>query len=481
MTEQYRMAAQRLRNTKIVATLGPATDAPETIAELARTGVDVFRLNFSHGDQAAHAKLMQAIRDAEFETGRCITALADMQGPKLRLGTFVNDEITIAPGQKMRFELDQDGGNEERLPLPHPEIFDAIEPGTQILMDDGKVRSRIVEVGKDWAVAEIIAGRKLSNRKGVNVPNAVLPLSALTEKDRADLEVALDLGADWVAMSFVQRPEDVELGQRLIGQRAALMAKMEKPAAIDHLDAILSVVDGLMVARGDLGVEMPAEDVPGLQKRMVRAARHVGKPVIVATQMLESMISAPTPTRAEASDVATAVFDGADAVMLSAETAVGSYPMEAVSIMDRICQRVEHDGAYPQMMALANTEAGNSVQEAITSVASTAAEQVDAACIVTFTSSGSTTIRASRQRPTMPVVCLTPHQGVARRLMLAFAVQAVVNGEMPTVGDYGRLAVRLTQQHGFAQPGQRIVVTAGIPFGKSGTTNMLRIIDVGSD
>ncbi|MEM7045841.1 MAG: pyruvate kinase, partial [Pseudomonadota bacterium] len=373
------------RSAKILATLGPSSSTAERIKALYEAGADAFRFNFSHGTHEDHKDRYDIVRKIEAEAGRPISVVMDLQGPKLRVGVFENDRIELKAGQTFRFDLEDVPGNGERVQLPHIEIFQALETGTELLLDDGKIRLDVKEVGKDYAICEVTAGGPLSNRKGVNVPNAVLPLSALTDKDKSDLQFGLDLGADWVALSFVQRPEDVAEARRLIAGRAAIMVKIEKPAAVSHLDQIIEMADGVMVARGDLGVEMPPEDVPGLQKRMIRACRDAGKPVVVATQMLESMISAPAPTRAEASDVATAVYDGADAVMLSAETAAGQYPIEAVSMMDRIIEKVENGQLYRSYLDAYHAEAERTTADAIMLAASGVAKTMRAAAIVTYT------------------------------------------------------------------------------------------------
>lgn len=465
----------RERLTKIVATLGPASSTPEMIRTLFDAGADVFRLNFSHGRQEDHAERLRAIRAIEAEVGRPVCVMADLQGPKLRIGTFHDGPVPIASGQRFRLDLSPEPGDGTRVGLPHPEIFQAIAKGTDLLIDDGKVRLKVLSCGDDHADTEVLSGTRLSDRKGVNVPNAVLPLSPLTAKDRDDLRFALDIGVDWIALSFVQRPEDVAEARRLIAGRAALLSKMEKPSAIHHLDEIVELSDGVMVARGDLGVEMPPEDVPSLQKRIVREAWRAGKPVIVATQMLESMISAPTPTRAEASDVATAVYDGADAVMLSAETAAGQFPVEAVQMMDRIARRVENDPMYRTIIDAAHPDPERTTADAITGAARQVARTIQAACIVTFTTSGSTTLRAARERPDVPVLGLTSRMETARRLTLSFGVHAVHSADVHSFSEMVQKATRLAVEDGIATAGQRIVVTAGVPFGTPGNTNILRI------
>lgn len=469
------MSLIRTRQTKIVATLGPASNSEEMIEKLFLTGVDVFRLNFSHGKHEDHAERVKSIRAVEKRHGRPIGIIADLQGPKLRVGKFEHGHIELKPGMKIRLDLDKTEGNEKRVNLPHPEIIVTLMPGAYILCDDGKVRMKIVDKGSDFLMAEVVSGNKLSNNKGVNVPNVVLPIAALTEKDRKDLSAALDMGVDWIAQSFVQRPEDVAEARKLIAGRAWLMAKIEKPSAIEMFESILDHVDGIMLARGDLGVEIPPEDVPSVQKKVVRQVRYAGKPIIVATQMLESMIENPAPTRAEASDVATAVYDGTDAVMLSAETAAGQYPLEAVSIMDRICHKVESDEVYRRIMDTNHPDAETEAGDAITVAACQVAQTIKAACITNYTSSGSTTLRTARQRPPMPILSLSHSQATTRRLMLCYGVYAVFTEDKKTFGEAVAAAVEQAAITGLAKKGQRLVMTAGVPFGTPGSTNILRV------
>src|SRR5947207_5258931 len=419
------MNARRLRSAKIVATLGPSSSTDQKIRALFEAGVDVFRLNFSHGTHEDHQARFAAIRSVESTTGRPIGILADLQGPKLRLGTFSEGRTELEAGDCFRVDLDQQRGDRSRAPLPHPEIFDALRPGTELLVDDGKVRLRVETCGADFADTLCLVGGTLSDRKGVNVPNAVLPLSAVTEKDRADLALALEQGADWIAFSFVQRPDDVAEGRKLVAGRAGVMVKLEKPSAIHCLPEIIELADGLMVARGDLGVEMPPEDVPSVQKEIIHACRLAGKPVIVATQMLESMIASPAPTRAEASDVATAVYEGADAVMLSAETAAGRYPVESVAIMDRIARRVHEDPLYFSTLDASRLAPEHTNRDAISAAACQVADTIGAAAIVSFTSSGATALRAARERPSAPILALTPNTATARRLALLWGAHCV--------------------------------------------------------
>jgi pyruvate kinase len=477
---RYRRAAaapagRRPRSAKIVATIGPASAGRERLRALFDAGVDVFRLNFSHGSHDQKRALFEDIRRIETETGRPIGIIADLQGPKLRLGDFIDGPVEIAAGARFRLDLDPAPGDRHRATLPHPEIFAAVAPGTDLLIDDGKVRLRITDCGEDFAETEVVIGGTLSNHKGVNLPNVVLPISAITEKDRADLSFALEHGADWIALSFVQRPDDVAEGRKLVGNAAGIMVKLEKPAALGRLDEIIELTDALMVARGDLGVEMPPEDVPSVQKRLIHACRLAGKPVIVATQMLESMVTAPTPTRAEASDVATAVYEGADAVMLSAETAVGRYPVEAVAMMHRIACRVQQDPLYLASLEADRLPAEHTNPDAISAAACQVAATVGAAAIVSFTSSGATALRAARERPGAPILVLTPNLWVARRLALLWGAHCVHLADIRSFNDMVQKAVRTAHAENIAGPGQRIVITAGVPFGTPGSTNVLRI------
>jgi pyruvate kinase len=466
---------RRQRSAKIVATLGPASDSPQRLRALFDAGVDVFRLNFSHGTHAQKLKLFNDIRQVESDTGRPIGILADLQGPKLRVGNFADGRVDLAAGAHFRLDLDPALGDTTRAPLPHPEVFEALDRGTELLLDDGKLRLRVIDCGRDFADTEVLVGGRLSDHKGVNVPQAVLPISAVTEKDRADLSFALQHGADWIALSFVQRPEDVAEGRKLIGNAAGLMVKLEKPAAIRRLDDIIELADALMVARGDLGVEMPPEDVPSVQKQVIHACRVAGKPVIVATQMLESMITAPTPTRAEASDVATAVYEGADAVMLSAETAVGDYPIEAVAMMDRIARRVQADPLYFATLDASRMPPEHTNSDAISAAACQVAATVGAAAIVSFTSSGATALRAARERPGAPILALTPNLATARRLALLWGAHCVHLPDITSFTDMVHKAVRAAYREEVAASGQRVVITAGVPFGTPGSTNVLRI------
>ena len=460
---------------KIVATLGPASSTPEVIRALADAGANVFRLNFSHGSHDEHRARYDVIRRVEQETGRPIGILADLQGPKLRVGRLADGPMKLAVGDRVRFDLDATPGGPDRVPLPHPEVFAALAPGVQLLIDDGKVRLEVETAGPDRATARVLVGGTLSDRKGVSVVGAVLPVSALTEKDRADLVFAVELGVDWVALSFVQRPEDLDEVRELAGRPVYLVAKLEKPSAVDRLDEIVAHSDAVMVARGDLGVEMAPEKVPTIQRRILRACRATGKPVIVATQMLESMIEAPTPTRAEASDVATAVYEGADAVMLSAESAAGKFPVEAVRMMESIIAEVESDPHYRVATDAAHPQPEATISDVICQSLRQAAAILPIKAIVTYTMSGKTTLRAARERPAAPILCLTPDLATARRMALVWGAYAMQTPEAAQVDEIVDEAARAAAAAGFAAPGELIAIAAGLPFGVAGTTNLLRI------
>ena len=447
---------RRQRNVKIVATLGPKSGSQALVRGLFEAGVDVFRLNLSHGRHTEHARLHALVRRAERHFARPIGIVLDLQGPKLRIGAMAEGGAEMKAGQRFRLDLDPAPGDERRAPLQHAEVFAALAPGTDILLDDGRVRLRAKEVGHDYAECRVMAGGVLSAGKGVNVPGAILPLSAITAKDRADLRFGLRLGVEWVALSFVQRAEDISAARKLVKGRAAIMAKIERPAALEHLDRIIELADAIMVARGDLGVEMPIEEVPGLQKRIVRAARDAGKPVIVATQMLESMVRAPVPTRAEVSDVATAVYDGADAVMLSAESAAGDYPVESAAMMDRVVRQAEHDPLYATLTAAQHQTPEATDADAITRAARQVAETIGARCVATYTTSGSTCLRASRERPQVPILGLTPVAETARRLALAWGVHSVMTEDATDFGDMVGRACEIARAEGMARKGERI-------------------------
>ena len=465
----------RARRARIVATLGPASRAPGMVKALAQAGADVFRLNFSHGSHEDHAAALKAVRGAEMALQRPLGVLADLQGPKLRLGRFKDGEIAVKPGHVMRFDLDPAPGDETRVQMPHPEIFKALRPGMALLIDDGRIRLRVGERADDWAEVTVESGSKLSDRKGVAVPDAVIPVSALTPKDREDLAFALRIGVDWVALSFVQKAEDMAELKRLVGGKAACLAKIEKPQALDDLESILDYCDGVMVARGDLGVELLPEEVPVAQKQILRAARRRGVPAIVATQMLESMTSAPAPTRAEASDVANAVYEGADALMLSAETASGAYPLEAVGIMSRIIERVEKDPLWPSLMDAEHAGMDEHDVDALVAAARKAAEAQSTACMVVFTTLGGTARRMSRERPLQPVLALTPNADTARRLALVWGLESRLGEQPHSLESVTEDAVASAVKFGLAEPGQRILILAGTPFGAPGAANLLRL------
>ncbi len=469
---------RRNRSAKIIATLGPASASPECIQELFETGADVFRLNCSHSSVDELEERIAAIRNLEHRSHRPIAVMLDLQGPKLRIGRLEGGSVTLDEGNSYRLDLDERPGDGSRAPLPHAEIFAALEPGINLLLDDGKLRLRVTDCGDDFANTVVVTGGELSDRKGVNVPDVVLPLSPFTEKDYRDLAFGLEIGVDWVAPSFIQRPDDLAELRDLIAGRAAILTKLEKPAAIEHLDAIITASDGVMVARGDLGVELPPERVPGVQKRVIRKCRAHGKPVVVATQMLESMIYSPIPTRAEASDVAGAIYDGADAVMLSAETAAGSYPVEAVAIMDRIIAEVEQDPHYRSLMDTNQPHPQPTQADAICDALHNVVHTLPVAATVTYTSSGFSTLRAARERPEAPILSLTPSIETARRLSLVWGVHSVQTPDVRRVQEMVDRACEIALSESFAQVGETLVIIAGMPFGRPGTTNMLRITQV---
>ncbi|MCA0399259.1 MAG: pyruvate kinase [Proteobacteria bacterium] len=471
---------RRNRRTKLIATLGPASEADAVVRRLFEAGADVFRINMSHSSHELLNTRVAQIRRIETELGRPIGILADLQGPKLRVGVFAAPPVMLENGQQFTLDSDPTPGDSQRVHLPHPEILAALQPGHRVLIDDGKLMFRVVEADGTRAVIRVEVGGAISNKKGVSLPDTLLPSSALTDKDRSDLVAALEAGVDWIALSFVQRPEDVAEVRKIARGRALVMSKLEKPQAIERLEEIMELSDALMVARGDLGVEMPLEVVPGLQKRITRMARKLGKPVVIATQMLESMILSPTPTRAEVSDVATAVFEGADAVMLSAESAAGKFPIEAVETMNRIAEAVETDPNYTLLLAGQRSPPEATGADAIASAARSVAETLDLRAIVAWTASGATALRIARERPYPPILTLTTSAQTARRLALVWGCHAVVGEDPRDVDDMARLGARVAREQEFANPGQRVILVAGVPFGTPGATNMLRIAFVGA-
>lgn len=468
----------RKRKTKIVATLGPASNSYDVIRSLHMSGADVFRLNMSHGSHQDITRLHETIRKVEAELDQPICILADLQGPKLRCGTFLGDAAMLTAGASFRFDLDPTQGDGTRVCLPHPEIFQALEIGTSILVNDGLLRLTVTECGADFAICRVDVGGKISNRKGVNVPDVVLPLAALTDKDHKDLELACKLGVDWIALSFVQRAKDVEAAKALVAGRARVLSKIEKPAAVDAFDDILLQSDGIMVARGDLGVELPIQRVPAIQKRLVRDCRQAGKPVIVATQMLESMTSAPVPTRAEVSDVASAIYDGTDAVMLSAESAAGAYPLEAIQTMDAIAFETENDPGYRLAIEASRVPCRDTVAEATTAAAREIAETTELKAICCYTQSGYTAQLASREKPRVPIIALTPNIETARHLILTWGLTCVLVEPGSQFSDAVVAATGMARQIGAAEGDDKIVVTAGLPLNVRGSTNILRIASV---
>ena len=463
------------KKVKILATLGPAIRDAAHIRQLVEAGVNLFRLNFSHGEHADHAQRYQWVREVERELNQPIGILMDLQGPKLRVGRFAEGKVQLVNGQSLRLDLDATPGDASRVNLPHPEIIEALQPGMSLLLDDGRLRLKVTAKQNDAVITEVIAGGELSDRKGVNVPEAVLQLSPLTEKDRRDLAFGLELGVDWVALSFVQRPEDIVEARELIQGKAFLMAKIEKPSAVQHLEEIARLCDAIMVARGDLGVEVPAENVPRIQKDIVRTCRQLGRPVVVATQMLESMRFSPAPTRAEVTDVANAVAEGSDAVMLSAETASGDYPLETVQMMSKIIRQVENGPDYQSQLDVGRPQAEATASDAISCAIRRISSILPVAALVNYTESGSSSLRASRERPKAPILSLTPSLTTARRLTVAWGIYSVVNERLRRVEEVTSTALEIAQAQGMAKRGETVVITAGEPFGQPGSTNSLRI------
>lgn len=470
---------RRNRNIKILATLGPASATRERIEALFRAGADVFRINMSHTKHDALREMVAMVRDVERETGRPIGILADLQGPKLRIGTFPGGPVMLETGKTFTLYLNPVDGDVTQVQLPHKEILSALEAGDRLLLDDGRVSLIVTEAAPDKAVTRVEIGGRLSDRKGVNVPDTQLPIPAMTEKDRADLSAAVEADVDWIALSFVQTAADVAEAKKMVMGRAGVMAKIEKPQAVARLNDILDVADGIMIARGDLGVELPLEFVPGRQKEINRAARKAGKPVVVATQMLESMIDKPAPTRAEVSDVATAVFEGADAIMLSAESAAGAWPVEAVATMNKVAEKVESEAFYRSIVEAQRAEPEPTAADAITAAAHQIAENINVAAIVTYTASGTTAIRASRERPNVPILALSPVLKTARRLAIAWGLHCVVVEEATDLDGMVDQACKIAWREGYAKAGQRIIVICGVPLGTPGATNMLRVAMVG--
>lgn len=472
---------RRSRKVKILATLGPASSEEEQIEALHRAGADVFRINMSHSDHPLMRTLVERIRNVEKKVGRPIGILADLQGPKLRVGTFADKSVTLTPGDAFTLDDNPKPGDATRVFLPHPEILKSVEPGHRLLIDDGKLQLRAEKCDGKSIACVVVSGTKISDRKGVSLPDTDLPVGALTDKDRDDLEAVLETDVDWVALSFIQRPEDLAEVRKVARGRVGLLSKIEKPQAVKRLPEIIELSDAIMVARGDLGVEMPLEAVPGIQKQIVRASRRAGKPVVVATQMLESMIEAPVPTRAEVSDVATAVFEGADAIMLSAESAAGKYPAEAVATMNRIAESVERDPNYANIIYSQRTEPEATGADAISAATRQIAETLQLSAIVSYTSSGTTGLRAARERPLLPIIALSPILATARRLSLAWGLHCVISDDPDDLDDMVDRACRIAYQEGFAKPGERVIITAGVPLGTPGSTNMIRIAYIGSD
>lgn len=478
MTQKYSRKQVTLKNSrriKLVATLGPASSDYVTIKKLVEAGANVFRLNMSHGAHEDAKKRLEIIRQIETDLGVPLCVLADLQGPKLRCGVFSNAHELLVEGQKFTFDSDPTLGTNKRVYLPHPEILDALKAGSRLLINDGRIVLRVVSCSKLHAECIVEVGGEISDRKGVNVPDVVLPITALTQKDKNDIEFLKTISIDWLALSFVQRAEDVVQARELIGNHVKIVSKIEKPAAVEKFEGILEASDGVMVARGDLGVELPVQNVPPVQKRLIRACRDAGKPVIVATQMLESMISSPMPTRAEVSDVATAIYEGADAVMLSAESAAGNFPIEAVETMDAVAREVEADSSYREIIEASRTEGKSTVSDSIAAAAREISETTDIRAICCFTQSGATAMRVARERPHVPIVALTTKTQTARQLGLVWGLHCLEIQAVDRFKGAVQAAVKGVKDLALANGSEAIAVTAGIPFNTSGTTNILRV------
>ncbi|WP_019219429.1 pyruvate kinase [Bartonella florencae] len=472
---------KRARKVKVIATLGPSSFSLAMIEKLFRAGADVFRLNMSHTDREKMGELVRHIREVEKIVQRPIGILVDLQGPKLRIGHFTKGYEDLRVGQSFTLDDRDVPGDAQRVYFPHKDVLAAVKPGDRLLVDDGKLELRAQLCKGNLVECRVVAGTRISDRKGVSFPDTVLPFGSITQKDKTDLQAVLQQPVDWVALSFIQRPEDIMAVRQLTKNKVSLMAKIEKPQALEHIEKIIDICDGIMIARGDLGVEMPLEKIPALQIELIRACRLAGKPVVVATQMLESMISSPVPTRAEVSDVATAVYAGSDAVMLSAESAAGLYPEEAVLMMDRIARHIEQDHTYATQIGAAHPAPQTTGTDAISLAARQIAETLALAVIVAYTTSGTTGVRASRERPNRPIIALSPIVETARRLALVWGLHCVVTEDARDLEDMVDRAAAIAFQEGFCQAGDQFLVTAGVPLGTPGATNLLRIATVSQD
>ncbi|MFE7421923.1 pyruvate kinase [Rhodococcus sp. NPDC057529] len=468
------------RRTKIVCTLGPATATGDRIRELVESGMDVARLNFSHGEHADHEENYKRVRAASDATGKAVGVLADLQGPKIRLGRFAEGRTTWANGEEVRITVDECEGTHDRVSTTYKQLAEDAKPGDRLLVDDGKVGLVVSGVEGNDVICRVTEGGPVSNNKGVSLPGMNVSVPALSEKDIADLEFALALGVDFIALSFVRSPADVELVHAVmdrVGRRIPVIAKLEKPEAIDNLEAIVLAFDAVMVARGDLGVELPLEQVPLVQKRAIQIARENAKPVIVATQMLESMIENSRPTRAEASDVANAVLDGADAVMLSGETSVGKYVMETVRTMARIVEAVENESTQvPPLTHVPRTKRG-----VISYAARDIGERLDAKALVAFTQSGDTVRRLARLHTPLPLLAFTPLPEVRSQLSLTWGTETFIVDPVDSTDAMVRQVDNALLGLGRYQKGELVVIVAGSPPGTVGSTNLIHVHRIGEE
>ena len=465
------------RKTKILATIGPSSEKITKIEKLISSGVDAFRINCSHTTESQFESYIKNIRKVEKKLKKPIGILIDLQGPKLRIGEIENN-IPLKRGQKLLFINSKKSSKSNEVPLPEEKVFKSIKVNHPIFIDDGKIKLKVLKVYKNIIETKVLLEGVLKSKKGINLPETVLKNSALTSKDKKNVKKGIELGVDWIALSFIQSPEDIKDLRKICKKNVSIMAKIEKPTALNHINKITELADGLMIARGDLGVELPIQDVPSWQKRIIREARMQGKPVVVSTQMLESMITSKTPTRAEVSDVATAVFEGSDAVMLSAESAIGDNPELAVKMMDKIAHSVEKNPNYSSILSAQLEETPDSTPDAIATAARSLASELNSPIIVCYTESGSTGIKVSRVRPKQMILTVTPIIKTARKLTLVWGVKCIVQKDANNLEQMIRMTKAYSKKEKIIKIGEKMVITAGLPLKKLGTTNLIRVIKV---
>lgn len=471
-----------MRHTKIVATIGPTSESIEILREMIKAGVNVARLNFSHGTYEEHQRRIKAIRQAAAEVGKNVAILLDTKGPEIRLGNLENEPIHLKTGDKLTLTTEEIKGNKERISVTYKQLPRDVGPGDTILLADGLISLQVLNVTGTEIECEVKNGGEVRSRKGVNVPGVSVNLPAVTEQDISDIKFGIANNLDFIAASFVRKPGDILKIKRIVEEEGAdlhIIAKIENQEAVNNLEGIIKVADGIMVARGDLGVEIPAEEVPLIQKIIIDKCNRVGKPVITATQMLESMIDNPRPTRAEASDVANAILDGTDAVMLSGETAAGKYPVEAVATMARIAVTAEAAINYEEILVRKGRLLSRTVTDAISYATCSTAQDLEAAAIITSTESGYTAKMVSKYKPKAPIIAVTPHVKVLRKLSLTWGVQPLLVSHSEDTDTMISNAVKVSLEAGLISAGDLIVITAGVPVGVHGTTNLLKVHTVG--